>query len=398
MSTRLSYRTVLSSPGAARLLASALYARLPLGMTALSILLVVRSSTGSIAAAGIVVGAYALGNAATAPVQGVLVDRYGQLRVLVPSSVIQASLLITLLLAARSHLATGVLVVIAALAGVALPPFSAAARALWRFVLHEPEQLEAFYSLDAVTQEAIWIVSPLIVSALVAVASPAAALLLCAAISITGGINFCATPASRSWHSDGAARRRGGALASRPLRFLLCSIVSTGCAWGCLTVGLPALAVHLGTARYAGILLALVSVGSLCGGLAYSRRAWVAPLERRYAIALAVIALSALPLCLAGNLRTAAPLAVLLGLGWAPALSCQYALVGRAAPAGSVMEAFTWQTSGFVGGASIGAAIGGALAGAAGPRTVFAVLSASALAAAVIATSARNRINAGART
>jgi MFS family permease len=390
---RLGYRSVLATPGAARLLASALFARLPLGMTSLSILLVVRSSTGSIAAAGIAVGAYAFGNAATAPLQGVLVDRYGQLRILVPSSLLQASLLITLLVAARSHLATGGLVVLAALAGVALPPFSAAARALWRFILDDPAQLETFYSLDAVTQEAIWIASPLIVSAAVAVASPAAALLLCAAIAVTGSIVFCSAPASLAWRSDDAARRRGGALASRPLRYLLCSIASTGCAWGCLTVGVPALAVHLGTARDAGILLALVSVGSLGGGLAYGRRVWVAPLERRYAIALAVIALSALPLCVAGDLRTAGPLAVLLGLGWAPALSCQYALVGRAAPSGSVMEAFTWQTSAFVAGASIGAAVGGALAGTAGAHAVFALLSASALGAAGIATSARHRIS-----
>ena len=190
------------------------------------------------------------------------------------------------------------------------------------------DSLESFYALDAVTQEAIWILGPLIVAASVALASPEVAVLLCAAISATGTLVFCANPASRAWRPDGVARQRGGALASGGLRVLLCSIVLTGCAWGCLSVGIPALAVHLGSAQDAGILLTLTSVGSLAGGLAYGGRAWAAPLERRYAALLAGIAVSALPLVLVDDLRLAAPLAAVLGLAWAPTMSCQYALSG----------------------------------------------------------------------
>ena len=98
------------------------------------------------------------------------------------------------------------------------------------------------------------------------------------------------------------------------------------------------------------------------------------PLERRYAVLLAGIAVSALPLVLVDDLRLAAPLAAVLGLAWAPTMSCQYALVGRTAPAGSVTEAFTWSTSAFVGGSAVGAAIAGAVAESAGAGTAFALL------------------------
>ena len=144
--------------------------------------------------------------------------------------------------------------------------------------------------------------------------------------------------------------------------------------------------------RDAGILLTLTSVGSLIGGLAYGRQAWSVPLELRYALLLGVIALTALPLALVDDLRQAAPFAIVLGLGWAPAMSCQYALVGRAAPAGSVTEAFTWQTSAFVGGASAGAAIAGALAESAGARSTFVLLAACALTASAVARAVRRRI------
>jgi MFS family permease len=387
------YGAILSSPGAARLLASALFARLPLGMASLAVLLLVRESTASFAAAGLVVGAYALGSAATAPLQGALIDRLGQARVLVPSAVLQASLLVGLTAAARAHAPVIVLVVFAALAGAAVPPLSASARALWPLVLRDPAHLESFYALDAVTQETIWIFGPLIVSACAALSAPSLAVLLCAAFSVSGTIVFCTAPASRAWRSDGHARRRGGALASGSLRILLCSIALTGCAWGCLTVGVPALALQLGSPRDAGVLLTLTSIGSLVGGLSYGRRVWSVPLEFRYAMLLAVISLSALPLTLVTDLRLAAPFAIVLGLGWAPAMSCQYTLVGRAAPAGSVTEAFTWQTSAFVGGASAGAAIAGVLAESAGAGSAFALLAGCALTASGIAAAVRRRIS-----
>ena len=50
------YRNVLVVPGAVRLLASALVARLPQGMSGLAVLLLVRGATHSYAAAGGAVG------------------------------------------------------------------------------------------------------------------------------------------------------------------------------------------------------------------------------------------------------------------------------------------------------------------------------------------------------
>jgi hypothetical protein len=190
-------------------------------------------------------------------------------------------------------------------------------------------------------------------------------------------------------------RRRGGALASSSLRLLLCSIGLTGCAWGCLTVGVPALGVQIGSSWDAGILLTLVSAGSLAGGLGYGTRRWAAPLARRYAVLLGAIALSALPLIRVDSLVVVAGLAFVLGIAWAPAMSCQYALVQRAAPTGSVTEAFTWQTSAFVGGASAGAALAGVVAQAARAGGAFALLGGFALAAAALAASRQQQIAAG---
>jgi MFS family permease len=389
------YRALLAAPGATRLLLSVLFARLPLGMVSLAILLLVRASTGSIAIAALAIAAYALANAATAPAQGTLVDRHGQTRVLIPSAVLQSSLLIALTVAGRWHAPIAVLIACAALAGASAPPLSAASRALWAEVFGDPEMLESFYALDAVTQETIWIVGPLIVSVCAALTGPDLAVILCAAVSTVGTLLFCSTPASLAWRSGHAVRRRGGALASPSLRLLLCSIALTGCAWGCLTVGLPALGVQFGSTWDAGVLLTLTSLGSAAGGLGYSRRRWGAPLPRRYAALLAGIALSAVPLIRTEDLGMAVALAFVLGIAWAPAMSCQYALVQRAAPTGSVTEAFTWQTSAFTAGASGGAALAGVVAQSARAGGAFALLGGFALAAAALAASRQNQLVAG---
>jgi hypothetical protein len=69
------YRSVLSLPGAARLYSTALVARLPQGMAALAVLLLVRDATHSYAAAGLAVGASAFATAGCAPLLGRQVGR-----------------------------------------------------------------------------------------------------------------------------------------------------------------------------------------------------------------------------------------------------------------------------------------------------------------------------------
>ena len=97
------YRNVLAAPGAGRLFASALLARLPQGMSSLATLLLVRASTHSYAAAGIAVGAEALACALAAPALGRLIDRVGRAHVLMRCALAYAAALTVLVVAAQLH-------------------------------------------------------------------------------------------------------------------------------------------------------------------------------------------------------------------------------------------------------------------------------------------------------
>ncbi len=383
------YRAVLTVPGCTRLFATALLARLPQGMLSLSVLLLVRGATHSYALAGLAVGAEALSCAAAAPPQGRLVDRFGRARVLAPCAALQAGMLVVLVLGAGAHLPGGALVALAALAGSLQPAIAPSVRALLRELLTDHDVRETAYALESVIQELIWITGPLLVAVVIAVVSPAGAVLLSAAVCVCGTALFVTSPATGGRGAN--ANRRGPAvIRSLPdLRALLVPVGLMGVGIGAIDVGLPSLALHAGSRPSSGLLLAMWSVGSLLGGLLYGSRSWRISLAERYRRLLVISVACAVPLVIARTIPEGMVGALLAGVTIAPVFSCQYALVGRVVTPGLETEAFTWVSSALVAGLAGGSALGGAVISGLGVGAPF-VVACLALAIAAL-TSARAR-------
>jgi MFS family permease len=365
------YRSVLSVPGCARVMATALIARLPQGMTSLGILLLIRTHTGSYAVAGIAVGAYDFATAAGAPLVGRLVDRFGRRRVLGPGAILQTLVLVALVVAAHAGAGAVPLVALSALAGGLWPPIAPSVRALLRDLVTDAKVRETAYALESVVQELVWITGPLVVAGVIAFASPGTAVLLSGTVSICGTLLFVSSPAALGRGSRGARQGRAPVLAIPELRTMLGPIFLNGLAIGAIGVGLPALALHAGSRPASGILLALWSAGSITGGLWYGSREWHASLTARYRALLWTGVICMAPLIAARTIPEGLVGAVLAGLVIAPVFSCQYALVGRSVPSGVETEAFTWVSSALVGGLAAGSALGGGAVAAAGVGAPF---------------------------
>ncbi len=378
------YRALFSAPGVKRLLVSSILGRLPAGMFSLAILLLVHGRTGSFLAAGLAVGAFSMAGALIGPLLGALVDRHGQTPVLLGAAACQAALLVALVLVGQAGAPVTSIVALAALAGGATPPIAGCVRALWSEVAHG-EELETAYALDATTQETIWTLGPLLVGSAAGFASPAAAVLLCAALTVCGTVYFATSTISRGWRPAERRRTRGSALTAGPnLRVLLYTVLLAGAVIGAVEVGLPALAAQQGARWSAGPLLALFSLGSMTGGLAYSARSWTLPMVRRYTVVLVAMAVAVAPLAVVHSLAATFALSVLAGLALAPMISCQFSLVGALAPAGTVTEAFTWHRAATIAGMAGGSALGGSLIDARGVGSAFALGCASVAAAAML--------------
>jgi MFS family permease len=386
------YRSVLSVPGLPRVFASALLGRLPQGMSSLAILLLVRDTTHSYAAAGIAVGAYALASAAVSPVQGRLIDRHGRRAVLPPVAMGQAVVLVLLVLAAHSGAGAPVLVLLSGLAGALMPSIAPTFRALLRGAIDDPATRESAYALESVAQEIIWILGPFLVALVVALTSPSDALLLLGVIYITGTLLFVRSPLAAGPPGGHPHHQRASVLANGPLRSLLGPIALMGFALGAIEVGLPSLALHAGSRASAGVLLAVWSLGSMIGGLWFGSRSWRTPLPTRYRILLIAAIAFTSPLILARSIPAGVFGALLAGLTIAPLFSTQYSMVSRAVTAGTETEAFTWMTAGLVTGIAAGSASAGAVISSAGVGAPFALGVAATVGAALIALASRRRV------
>jgi len=365
------YRALFAVRGFARLLASALLARLPSGMYSLAVLLLVHARTGSFLAAGVAVGAFTLAGALAGPALGALVDRVGQTRVLLPTAAAHAALLVALALFTRAGAPLAAIVALAAAAGAAQPPIAGCIRALWPSLAVDQHSLETVYALDATTQEVIWTLGPLLVGGAAALISPAAAVVLCALITLGGTLLFASSELSSARRAAARTGSRASALASPGLGLLLATVLLAAVVIGAVEVGLPALSVQHGSRWAAGPLLALFSVGSMAGGLLYSARSWRVALAPRYLLTLAAMALAVAPLIAVHSLAAAFLLSALAGLALAPMISCQLSLVGALAPAGTATEAFTWHRTATIAGMAAGSILGGSLVDAHGAGAAF---------------------------
>ncbi|MDO8211993.1 MFS transporter [Conexibacter sp. CPCC 206217] len=356
----IAYRRVLAVPGLPRLLATALVARLPMGLTSLAILIAVRETTGSFALAGTAVAAYSAASAIALPFLGGVADRRGRQQVLLPCALLHSALLLAFSLAVRLGAPGVALIGAAALVGATLPPVSACLRSLWPQVLQAPEQRQSAYALDAIAQEVVFVSGPLLVALIVALVQAPDALIAAAAFALVGTLGFVAVPAVR--RARPSPRRPTGdrSAASLPaLRTVLVAILLSGIYWGVLQVGISARAVDLSGPGLAGVLLALFSAGSFAGGLWYGARSWRIGPVTRYAAAFATVAVATVPLVGAASAPAAALCALLAGSAFAPAVSTEFLVLSEIAPAQLLTEAFAWASSAMVLGVAAGSVCAG---------------------------------------
>ena len=387
------YASVVRVPGCARVFATALLARLPQGMSSLAILLLVRETTHSYPAAGAAVGGYALACAAAVPVQGRLVDRFGRGRVLLPVAVVQAVVLALLVIVAHADAPALAMVALATAAGAMQPAIAPSVRALLGEMLTDATTRETAYSLESVIQELIWITGPLVVALVITLLAPAGAVLVSAGVCVAGTTLFITSPRVRAGSGTGPVRRVRSAVRSPELRAMLGPVAMMGASIGLIDVGIPSLALHAGSRASTGVLLALWSLGSLCGGLWYGGVSWRIPLSDRYRWLLTAAVACVVPLVFARTIPEGMVASLLAGITIAPVFACQYALVSRSVTAGSETEAFTWVAAALMAGLAAGSALSGVLIGGIGVSAPFvaacAAMAVAALAAVRVRTPAR---------
>ncbi|MFD4524601.1 MFS transporter [Streptomyces sp. NPDC058470] len=376
------YVEILRARHAARLLTGTLIGRLPNATAAIAVVLFIRAEGGTYSLAGALAAAYGVSNAVGQPLLGRLVDLYGQPRVQLPAALVSALGMALFAFSGTDPLPLAYVAMV--IAGLFTPPLEGGLRALWPSILRKEEQVHTAYAMDAVAQEIMFTVGPLLVTLCVALWSAQAALLVLNVIGVLGALSVVASPPSRAWRSAPREAHWLGALRSAGLVALLGAFLFVGIALGSITVASVSYADgHGGDAVY-GWLMAGIGFGALVGGTVYGARQWTGAPERRLRLLVALLAVCYVPLLLVPGPVAMTALTTLAGVFLAPCIACAFVLVDRHAPKGTVTEAFSWLVTTFTVGASVGTGLAGPVVESGGAVWGYAVPGAAGAAALVV--------------
>ncbi|MFV0126438.1 MFS transporter [Streptomyces sp. HMX112] len=363
--------------------------RLPVYLMSLAMVLVVREQGGSYAQAGFVAALYTLGMAVGSPLVARRVDRQGRRAVLLVTGVVYPAALALLVWATRPG--DWAQPVAAVAAGIALPPANAVMRSLWARLPLRDEERETAYLWEALLTEVLVIGAPLMLAGLMLFGSAGTAVVTVAAMGGAGALGLALTPLPSGVpergpaDADGAGRPWLGPMRTPAMAVLTAVMATCAVPVGLLTLAIPAFVDQYGSTGGTGVVYACWGVGSALGALLLGRSKSEVAVHRRFPWLVLAFALGAgLPLLATSPLTLGVALAV-GGLPIALVSASEMTLVSQVADGRLLAEAFTWASLATVVGDALGQQAGGLLVEAIGPRGVFAVALATALAGAVLA-------------
>lgn len=391
------YVQVLRTPGSVRFTTSGFLARMPIAITGLSIVLVVSSTTGSYALAGVIAAGYALAAAGGGIITSRLVDHRGQRRVLLALALAHALCLVGFVVAVWAAFLPAMLL-LAVLAGGCQPSIGPAVRARWSYVLRTdpPTRVRTAFALEGIWDELIFTVGPLIATTLALHVWLDSPLLLAACLVLLGTWLLAAQRSTEPPITvrDASAPRRPSAIraAGMPIATLLG--LGLGSVFGSYEVSTVALTASVGQPGTAGFVLAVWAACSGLGGLWFGSRHWRASLPKQATLATALLSLGLVPAAIFGTVPALFASAILSGLAVAPSLMLAFALAERLVKAEALTEGLTWISSGINVGFSGGVALAGIIVDAHGANWAFALALASASAASAALLASHRRMQA----
>ncbi|MBU8816622.1 MFS transporter [Mycolicibacterium goodii] len=344
------YLDLVRVPGVVNVTASQLFARLPLGMLSLAILLHVQQLSGSYAQAGAVVAAVSVGEAVAMPITARLAGRVGVVPTLSVAALVSGASMLALAFAGPPPV---LLMTLGVLIGASVPPLMPVVRALYPKMVAR-EGVRALFALDTTAQELIWVVGPVAATFLASAISTAAPLILSAAVTVLGTAWFLLSARRLHPGVGGSKSSFGRVLANRTVILAMVTSLLLVASFMALEVGIVAELGRDGVT--AGAAIAVASIGSLIGGLLLGhRRLGISGVVA----ALAAVAIGTALFGIVENLALQFAALFFSGLGFAPAMSALYLFVSREVAEHSATEAFGWLNSG----ALVGGAVGTASAG-----------------------------------
>lgn len=366
------YSEIFKAPGAKAFSAAGFVARLPLSMVTLGIVTMLSETHGEYWLAGAVAATFALSSALIAPQIARLTDRHGQTRILLPSAALAVLALSGLMLATRYGAPNWVLFAFAVLAGV-MPIMGAMVRARWTDIYRDTPNLHTAFAFESIVDEVIFMTGPVLAIGLSVGFFPEAGPLVATVALALGSLLFAA---QRSTEPRVHARDENAGKSViwlGPIQVLVLTMIAIGAIFGTSEVTAVAFAEAQGNKASAGLVLSAYAAGSLVAGLVFGALKLKMPLARQLLIAIALAALTTLPLMAADSIAMLAVVLFLAGVAVSPTIILAMALIEKIVPSSRLTEGMTWAVTGISIGMAAGSSASGWIIDQFGPSSGFMV-------------------------
>ncbi|MFE7553465.1 MFS transporter [Streptomyces gardneri] len=368
------YRAIFTAPGTTAFSVAGFFGRMPLSMMGIGVVTMISQVTGRYGLAGALSATLAMSAAVLGPLVSRLVDRHGQRKVLRPVTLVSLAAAAGLLVCVQQQAPDWTLFVFTAVIGC-VPSIGAMTRSRWASIYRGDERrLHTAYSWESIVDEVCFIFGPIISIGLSTVWFPEAGPLFAAVFLAIGVFWLTAQRATEPVpHPPVVGEKSVSALRSPGLQVLALAFVATGAIFGSVDVVTVAFAEEQGHKAAASLVLAVYALGSCLAGAVFGLLHLKGEPSRRWLLGVCAMAVSMIPLLLAGNLPLLAVALFVAGLSIAPTMVTTMALVEAHVPRTKLTEGMTWTGTGLAIGVALGSSAAGWVVDASGAEAGYVV-------------------------
>jgi MFS family permease len=353
------YKQIFSVPGAKGFSAAGFLARLPIAMAPIGIVAMLSQARGEYWLAGAVSATFAFTNALLSPQISRFVDRHGQTAVITPMTIISVIAFAVLILATNQEWPAWTLFASAFLAA-AMPSIPAMVRARWTEIFRDKPELNTAFAFESAADELVYISGASLSVGLAVALFPEAGMIISTIFLAVGTLAFIlqrsTEPRVTLVHADTPQK---SAIRLRSVQIVTLALVFVGSMFATAEVTSVAITKDLGQPNAASLVIGVYAVGSFVVGLILGAVNPRMPLHKQLLIAVSVLAVTALPLLVAGTVPLLALAIFVSGIAVSPTFITAFGLIERRVPGAMLTEGVTWVMTGI----GIGMALGAFLAG-----------------------------------
>jgi MFS family permease len=348
------YKAIFRASGAKGFAAAGFVARMPMAMAPIGIVAMLSQTHGEYWLAGAVSATYALTNALAAPQISRLIDRLGQSRVVLPTTIISVIAFVALLAASHWHWPVWTLF-LSALIAAAMPSIPALVRARWTGIFRDRPELTTAFAFESAADELVYISGASLSVGLSVALFPEAGMLASTLFLALGTAAFILQRSTEPKVSVVAHGAGGSAIRQPAVQIITFALIFIGAIFATAEVSSVAITKELGQPGAASLVIGVYALGSFVVGLVVGALAMKMPLERQLAIAIGIIALTAVPLLFANTVPLLAFAVFVSGIAISPTFITAFGLIERRVPEAMLTEGVTWVMTGIGIGMALGA-------------------------------------------